>query len=213
MKTKKKNTFTRIVRYTRELSIVVAGIAITFLVNDCIGRRNEKNDMMRYLNAVKVELQENLSIIEEKTAFYDKTAALSRYLRSDKPENLSSDSIAAYSNVATFFFTTTFKTSAFETLKMSGTMRLLDETLLTYIIDCYRVTDEVKSNSDSYMQRKMDELYTAIIDNEEVNTIDLLSEKQKRLFYFFTIHVNIEQSFRDCADQLQATLDLIEECE
>ncbi|MCC8173893.1 MAG: hypothetical protein LIO65_05815, partial [Odoribacter sp.] len=82
-----------IIKYFREISVVVIGIAITFLVSDWISQRNEKKTVNRYLAAVMIELEDNRNLVREKQLFYKKTHDLAMYLLRDKPENHHPDSI------------------------------------------------------------------------------------------------------------------------
>ena len=80
-------------KYFRELSIVVVGIAITFTISDLISNRNERKDTQRYLDAVKLELEDNLATLGDEIANYKHTLAFSNYLNGTRREDLNTDSI------------------------------------------------------------------------------------------------------------------------
>ena len=58
-----------ITKYLRELSVVVAGIAITFIASNWISNRNAQKELANDLEAVRIELEDNLALIREKGAF------------------------------------------------------------------------------------------------------------------------------------------------
>ena len=207
MKTKKGAK--KAVKYVRELSIVVIGIAITLTGNEWISNRNEKKVMQSNLKAVKFELEENLKTIDEVGAFYGKTTEFAQYLLSDKPENLSQDSLNQYRYIIGRTYTITFKTSAFEMLKMSGTIRLIkDNDFLKSILDTYTQMEDSKQANNLYMNRKDDEMYKFSLDNNSVNIHNITALENRRLFYFFALDNGIEKSFWECSQQIKRTLAL-----
>lgn len=207
----KKNALKGTVKYLREISVVVIGVAITFIASDWISGKNEKKDLQRYLNAVKLELQENLVTIQDEANRYGQAVQFSRYLNSGKRENLQADSLAKYSNVVGDLYSATHNTSAFEMLKTSGAMRLIkDDTLLMSIISCYTLLEDAVVARDKYLQRKMDELFNTILNNSmDTDNTDMLNNfKHTRLFNFYAIEIDVATSFKDCARQIEKTLTL-----
>lgn len=66
---KKGFSLKSITKYLRELSVVVAGIAITFIASNWISNRNAQKELANDLEAVRIELEDNLALIREKGAF------------------------------------------------------------------------------------------------------------------------------------------------
>ncbi|MDR2057610.1 MAG: hypothetical protein LBP83_04895 [Dysgonamonadaceae bacterium] len=52
-------------KYTRELSIVVVGIAITLSINNWFATKTERKDTTLYLDAVTLELKTNLESLSK----------------------------------------------------------------------------------------------------------------------------------------------------
>lgn len=210
-KTDKKTVF----RYLRELSVVVAGVAITFIVSGWISLHNERRGLERYLASVKTELEDNLQEVEYIHQFYRQTGILSRYLASDLPENLNRDSVASYNSyengeLTSRVFTVTFKSSAFESLKVSGLMPLIrDKELSRSILESYMILESVKKESDDYMDRKINEIYGNVLENQLLS-VDVLDPRMKRLYYFFALYNNIDVRFKRCSIQLDETLSLLD---
>ena len=122
-----------VVRYIRDFSIVVAGIAVTLYVNDRVSGNSEKRDLKLYLNAVKMELEENIRYLEERKAQLPREFEYANYLKTHEKDNINWDIIASYARggYADVDFVY-FQMASFEMFKSSGTMRLMQnkETML-----------------------------------------------------------------------------------
>ena len=156
---KSKISIKTIVRYIRDLSIVVAGIAVTLYASYQVTGKSEKRDLKLYLNAIKIEMEENIRVIDEAMAFAQPSIRYSEYLMAHDYELLDKDTIGSY--VSTFFSsrTFTFKTNAFEMFKSSGCMRLMDDKeLLLLMWDMYVELAELKHFFDWYDKTKTDDM-------------------------------------------------------
>ena len=138
----------QIVKYFREVSVVVIGVAVTLSLSYWIGINNEKRDMRLYLNAIKLELEDNYQVLEDATENYRATHAYSNYLRAHRKSELEKDSILAYSTVWYSAVSIDFKKNAFEMFKSSGTMRLVDDKEL--LLSLWDVYDELRSVKDTF---------------------------------------------------------------
>ncbi|MCD8072919.1 MAG: hypothetical protein LUE10_07105 [Alistipes sp.] len=201
-------------RYLRELSVVIVGIAITFMISGWINRQREKIDLDNYLHAVKVELEDNLATFGEYHEIYLRTVDLTHYLQSDEPARLSRsriDSIASHENyyVVNRFFVLTYKKSALEMLQSSGMMRKINNRDVTRsILDSYASLEALKKHSDDYMDRKKEILYRFLFTSGNAD-LDILSPDARELFIFLSIYVNMEMSFEECMDEIRATIALL----
>ncbi len=201
---KTKDVFKSIAKYLRELSIVVVGIAITFGISSWVGNRNEQKNLQRYLGLVKMELEENLSIVQDQFEFYNQADKLATYLQSDKPERLQLDSIAKYDDVIKFIKPMVYKKSSFEMLKSTGAMGLIeDKGLLMSIIESYSFMESLKDLTDSDIKQKGD-IFNSLMDYGNIN--DIRDPKFHRLFNFLSNNSLIDRNFRKCADQIEKTL-------
>jgi len=210
-KEKTNSKFRKFTKYLRELSVVVVGVAITFIGSTWINNYQEKNKLERHLDTVKIELEHNLAIVQGHKEYYEDLAKLSEYLRSDKPENLQQDSINPYIYVIGNFFTVVYGTGALETLKTSGTMnRIKNQNLSKSILDSYAALEGLKGASDSYMSRKMDEVYNGILNNQQIFDGDIRHPNIRRMFLFFALSMDIETEMTAIVKQLEETLLLLE---
>ena len=143
----------KIVKYLREVSVVVFGVAITLSASYFITRSSEKRDMRLYLTAIKMELEENIKICDMHAIYYKSGVKYANYLNSDDKAALSMDSIwhyqnAYYGGLGKFIF----KNNAFEMFKSSGNMRLLnDKELLLEMWDLYFGLSYIKNNLDELL--------------------------------------------------------------
>ena len=201
--------FKKAVKYLRELSIVVVGIAITLAGNDWLSNRTEKKELQEYLDAVKFELEDGLEGLNKLFEFYDKTAKFAEYLLSDEPENLHPDSLDQHIEIIGQIPSMSFNAPSFEMLKMSGTMRLIkDKELLESILNSYTLLGLLKQSSDRYRDRKLDEVYKFVLDNNSFDLYNITAPENRRLYYFFASPIDIERIVLECSQQIEKTLSL-----
>jgi hypothetical protein len=159
-----------IIRYIRDFSIVVAGIAVTLYVNYKLTNQGEKRDMNLYLNAIQIELEENLKELNKAVAYYQNDMKYAAYLQSHDKKSLNRDTVRSYGN--TFFSVQifSFKTNAFEMFKYSGTMRLIaDKELLLSIWEVYDDFNSVKYALEWISRAKWDDYrkeLSLIVEND-----------------------------------------------
>jgi len=150
-----KISLTKIRKYLREVSVVVIGVAVTLFASYWIGVENEKRNMILHLNAIKVEQEENIKILESAIEHLEPSVKYTLYLWSHDKNSLNKDSIHSYFSVANNFESFTFKTNAFEMFKNSGVMRLMkNKELLLAIWDVYAELLHLKQTGDEYNNRK-----------------------------------------------------------
>ncbi|MCC8173484.1 MAG: hypothetical protein LIO65_03580, partial [Odoribacter sp.] len=63
------------------------------MASDWFSSRKEKKELERSLEAVKIELQENLEVIKNYAEFYEESELLSLYLNSTNKKDLNLDSL------------------------------------------------------------------------------------------------------------------------
>jgi len=127
MNNKQKSLIRKIGKYLREISVVVIGVAITLSASYWISQRGEKRDLKLYLNAIKLELEENIETLEGAIEDLKPSVRYSNYLGSVDAKSINSDSIDSYGDVFTVLKMYSFQTNAFEMFKNSGHMRLIDD--------------------------------------------------------------------------------------
>lgn len=156
-----KNQAKKIGKFLREIAVIVIGIAITLSANYWITNRNTEKDMALYLNAIKLELEENVRVLEEANSGLIQIGInYADYLKSHDKKSLSLDSLIFYRNTTAYNATSiTVNTNAFDMFKVSGNMRLVkDKKLLLSLWGTYTRLEELKHNFGGLQQMKMDEM-------------------------------------------------------
>jgi hypothetical protein len=150
----------KIVKYLREVSVVVIGVAITLSATLWISQKSEKKDLNLYLNAVKMELEENIDKLNKVFEYAQLEINYTNYLLSNDRKLLNVDTLFYYAQACCYnneIFS--FKTYAFEMFKTSGIMRLVDDKEL--LLTLWRVYDALLMQMkilDVYSELKMEEL-------------------------------------------------------
>jgi ABC-type multidrug transport system fused ATPase/permease subunit len=204
-KSKRKSFSNKIVKYLRELSIVVVGIAITFTANNWINNRIQEKDFQLYLNAVKIELEENLKNLNKSKNFYKRSVEYVVYLSSNEKTALNSDSIQSYSDIMNNITQFTYKSNAFDMMKSSGEMRLIkDKETLQSIWNCYSDLDELKVYHDLIIQLKI-ESSKKDMEKEELTGKPVVVPMYD-FFYNTDIHKVMKDGLDAMADEIEQVL-------
>jgi len=177
---KLKESMNKIVKFLREIAVIVIGVAITLSASYLITKGNEKRDMYLYLSAIKMELEENIKILDEEVALFQHSVKYADYLRSNDKELLNADSISHYANVYYATPIYTFRNNAFEMFKTSGNMRLLrDKELLLGMWDVYTLLTDIKISLDKAQAYKLEEV------KKEIEWSDIEKQKNVPMYSFF----------------------------
>ena len=181
---KNENLLNPIIKYFRELSIIVVGIAITVISGLWINNRNNEKDIVLYLENIKMELQNNLDDINLVKEYYDRAAIYSNYLSTHNLQNLHPDTLSQYSDLTMKLMFFTYRTSAFDMFKSSGMMRLIkDKNMVMSIWTAYDGLEFLKTINDFYTQRKV-----TVVENLNVFATGYI--EQESLFGFFANEMN-----------------------
>ena len=201
---KSKISMNKIGKYLRELSIVVLGVAITLSVSYWITNKNEKRDMALYLNAIKLELEENIKLLDDEAEYLEDWENYALYLQSHSKNSLHPDSIrmGGYSGlgvVKNFIF----QTSAFEMFKVSGAMRLIDDKeLLQSLWHAYFRIEKIGLMINDYYELKKEQ-------GLKENQLILEGKPNPILFYdFFITYINFGalEGCKDLSEELKETV-------
>ena len=148
-----------IVKWLRELSIVVTGIALTFGVTYLVGKRNDNENMKQYLTAIKMELEQNADEFDFHARMLNKSVRYANYLRANNYTSLNKDSLDYYAitrfgsgdedgyGYMLLDYPISSMTNAFEMFKSSGSMRQMkNKELLRIIWQTYTEIEVTKSD-------------------------------------------------------------------
>jgi len=168
--TKSKKPKSEIVKFLREIVAIVIGVAITLSASYFITKSNEKRDMHLYLNAIKMELEKNLTDMEEAVEYYRLDVKYAKYLRSTDRKMINKDSLKSYNDTYFTIKEHSFKVNAFEMFKFSGTMRLMkNKELMLAIWDVYDDLTSLKDQSEWLSKAKFEDFrneISKIVEND-----------------------------------------------
>ena len=187
---KRKTKEARIGAYIRELSVVIIGVAVTFLISDTVSTAKEKKDLNQQLNAIYIELELNLEKVNQLVQLYDSHIQLGRLLRQTitEPEQVSEDSLRKYIASADHMDLFIYNKSAFEMFVINGGMKLIsDRRLLLDISESYAMLEAASRESELYNSlklREIQELYK-LDPKRFVNRLAITEPENKGLFNFY----------------------------
>jgi hypothetical protein len=196
-----------IVKYLREVSVVVIGVAITIFASQWLGIKNEKRDMNLHLYAVRLELDENIKILD--TIIHDLTPSVKyiAYLQSNDKKILNNDSLMNFFQICYTIKTYSFKTNAFEMFKTSGLMRLMEkQELLLTIWDAYAELVELKQALEEYNKIKwsfMEKDMPQLEKNMEQNRLTYLSYIPMYSFHNLGVSYSIQTQCKRSLDKIK----------
>jgi len=197
-----------ITNYLREVSVVVIGVAITLISSYWLTNRSEQRDIDLYLNAIALELKENINYVDFEISYLEDWVSYGRYLLSRDKKSLHPDSIRTedYPGLGAIH-NLDFQISAFEMFKVSGTMRLIsDKELLHSVWKAYFTIERVKWTVDKYYGLKWEH-------GLRENQLDLEGKPSSIPFYeFHTIGANFGalESCRELSELLKETVSRLE---
>jgi hypothetical protein len=140
--------------------------------SDRITGKSEKRDLALYMNAVKLEVEENIKSLENQIEKLQPSIRYADYLKSHDRNSLDKDTLKSYQAAFYSFSAPTFKTNAFEMLKSSGMMRLVtNKELLLLLWDAYDELDGVKMTFDLMFPIKWEDIKretSLILEGKEI---------------------------------------------
>jgi hypothetical protein len=164
MKPKQNFSVKPIVKYLREVSVVVIGVAITVGIGLWINNNNIRKDQKQYLDAILLELKENAEKFDDYAKDLRKSVGYSNYLHSLHRDikSISKDSIDYYAfdnedglGWGSWNPVILYTEDAFEMFKSSGAMRQVDDKeLLLSIWKVYNLMRSTQNIIDGLLQHK-----------------------------------------------------------
>ena len=202
-------------KYLREISVVVIGVAITLSASYWITNRNENRDMALYLNAIKLELENNAKNFDYCAKMLHKSTKYANYIQSHDEKSINQDSIDYYMYTTkdgigwgTLQSEIIYSKNAFEMFKVSGAMRqIVDKELLMSICGTYSKMENVQLLLDLCYQRKGEEAtreFYLRVDGKQITM-------PMKLFYSYDLPEWMEKNCMQAAEMIRETLSKLEE--
>ena len=171
-----------VIKYLRELSIVVIGVAITVGIGFWINNNSLKKDQKLYLDAIKLELEENIKQFDHLTKWLQKSYNYALYINFTDKKSLDKDTLSYYSKTDndgcgytyTGSMSAMISTNAFEMYKSSGAMRQMkNKEKLKAIWEAYTRIEMAQIHIDKYFRIKEDEVMRYARLKEEGKIFDV----------------------------------------
>jgi len=208
MQKKPKKPIKKIGKFIREVSVVVIGIAIAVSINGWISNRSERNNVDAFLQAVRMELETNLELLEgSNRAVILPAVRYTRYLESLRGQPANPDSIRYHlQNVIHNHDGIHAITHAFEMLKFSGYMRLIDPNLQLAIWHTYSTINGAVQFSEQVSNMRWEEirrhnLWQTASDEELVENPPLYD-----FYVLWRMHTILVNAYRNVQRTINATL-------
>ena len=210
-----KKSIHAVLKFLRELAVVVIGISITVSLGFWINNSNNKKDLKQYLDAIQLELKANVEQLDWCTQWLQKSVRYADYIKSNDKNSLNKDSLAYYAQTdydgcGYMYFTslsTIFPTNAFEMLKFSGVMRQIeDKGQLLEIWMIYTRIETTALNFDKYFRIKEEEAIKNLQLQAEEKPIDV----PMQTFYSSGMPYEMVRQSKQVSDAIKKTLSNLE---
>ena len=200
-----------IVKYLRELSIIIVGVSITVGVGLWVNNNSIKKDKKKYFDAMILELKENAEIFDNYARELQRSVAYSNYINSHDEKSISRDSIDYYatghagwgSSISVILY----NEDAFEMFKSSGAMRhVSDKNLLLSIWRVYhgmRSTQKFIDDCLEYKKEASQEDSQRFIAGEQIVV-------RVKSFYRNNLPQNMVYVCEDAAESIRETISELE---
>lgn len=187
-----------ILNYIRELSIVIVGVAVTLYTGNIVNNIKEKKDLNLQLNAIYLELEDNLQRVQELSEYYKTTEKFRHFLHeefNDPEQKELNDSIQKYTYIIGKINPFIYKKGAFEMFMSSGAMKSLsNKKLLLDITEVYAMLETIKEDYDRYSALKIQEIQKFFdLDTELV--FDNINIKDPRFRSMYNFYMTVSRGF------------------
>ena len=179
---KTKKTIGKIWTFLREVLVVVLGVAITLTASVLINNYKDMSTLKKNLEAVKLELENNIIAVDSCTRTWQSNVDYAKYLKSNDKKKLNIDSIKNIFGDDVFYGINYFSYSsdAFEMFKSSGTMHLIsDQQVQLSLWKAYSELNILKQIIDENSKYKFEEI--------KKESLTCSGEKKIPMYLFYTI--------------------------
>jgi len=212
MKTKK--IFKKTVKYLRELSIVVIGVAITVSIGLWMNKKSNEKDLKQYLSAIKMELEENAEKIDRYIQWLQKSVRYADYLKLNDKKSLNKDTLIYYAHtndqgLGCYYMHSpkVFTANVFETFKLSGFMRQMNnKELLKTIWGAYTKMENTQIYLDMSFQTRKEEAMKYMQLIAEGKPIDV----PMQIFFSTDLPYTMVDECRQASETLKETISKLE---
>jgi hypothetical protein len=211
---KQKKSEKKILKFLRELAVIVIGIIITVGLGLWVNNNNIKKEQQQYFNAIILELNENAENFNKYAIALQKSIRYSNYLRSYDEKSLSLDSVRYYGACyfdsigwGEFNKVILYCEDAFEMFKSSGSMRHVnDKKLLLSIWKVYYSMKNTQNMIHEFIQYKKD---IALMDIQKMENGEQVVAPRK-MFYLDNLPQVMVDGCEGMAELIRETISELE---
>jgi hypothetical protein len=211
-----------IIKWLRELSVVITGIVLTIGIGYFVNKKNAEEELKQYLSAIKVELEENAAHLDWYAGIWRKSVRYYEYLKANDKKSLNKDSLDYYAvttisdnpNIDGYglgymvtYYPAKTMTNAFEAFKISGDMRLIkNKELLTNIWAAYTALENFNLRLEKVFKVKEEEAIRELQLEAEGNPVAV----PMQVFYNTDFALGILRQSIDLSEELKIVATMIE---
>lgn len=173
--------------YFRQLSIVIAGIVITFWVSGAISEHSKQREVEQITGMVREELNDNLESLRFLQSRLEREHRLFSLIRDHIGDfsKLPQDTLEKYTAVPGNDYTHLFKTQSFDVLKNSGIIpHIKDKLFLRSLFTCYNSLEAAQGWINGYYENKTE------TTEKWLSSIDLENDRKLYSDEEIPIHLN-----------------------
>ena len=212
----KKSKMSRnpVLKFFRELLVVVTGITITVGTGLWVNKKNNEKDLKQYLTALKIELEENVKNYDWYAKMYQKPVRYANYIKSHDEKSVNQDTITYYYPTTNdgfgwsyTFSNIIFRKNAFEMFKTSGVMRQIDDKeLLISIWGLYSYMENAQLFFEICFQMQREEATKEAYLKAEGKQIIM----PMKIYYSSGFPYGMAQDCKDMSENIKQTLSKLE---
>lgn len=213
---KKKNNRQKgrdLIRYMRELSVVIIGVLTTLLITNILSDRARQAEVKRALTLVKAELEENLSKTEWAQQKWETEQRVYSLIRQniDRIENIPADTLRKYRKVIGDKHSLGMVTDSYEVLKSSLLMQYIrDKDFLSELSKTYGIIGLISDKLNNYSNIKGSGI-NHMMGNMDRNSLEKWTNGTVYDFYNIPLGDNVFRLFVYTGNSLISTEEF-EEC-
>lgn len=206
--------------YLRDLSIVILGVAVTFIGSALITRHTVNKDIRENMRLIKIELDKNVMKVHEIMDYIAEDVRIGREVLSQDYRMLPQDTLAAYASAVSRVQIFSYTQDALEILKASSLMPdVKDKQLLLNIFRCYEAFGNVVAAVEFYNNRKQwaltyndDKDYIVMRDGNVYDRWELYMNSDYMCDFLSNNHDIVARSdFDAMLEEIQKVIDAIAE--
>ena len=188
---------------------IFLGVLATLYLTGKMSENGERKNLRLQLDAVKIELTANVKSIDDALTYLEAEDLLKKYVMSvNNPKQLNEDTLKKHYHIVNLIENFSYKKDAYEMLKFTGSMRLIDDKkILLDIMTCYSDLEDIKTAFDIISNQKLTLLNQTLNLNTNLSFIDLRKPVYVGLYNYFNSDPGVKPGFEECKKHIEKILE------